>query len=581
MKRPRIVALLLALALAPALNGRAQTAPAAKPAPSSSSAATPSAKATAFPVSGIKEPAFRKSAETITAAELRDYLSFVASDEMEGRQTPSRGLDTTAKFLATELSRAGVKPGGDDGGYFQRIVLKKERVTADGTQADLGGTKFAYGKDFLGTAPGGSASGAMVFAGDGWFIKAKNIDAYQGIDPKGKIVIVTQGGLPAGLSQQEAMQILMGGKRGEDWMDPASYAQKKGAVGIVVLQSLLAQANPDQMERTRKAIEEGTFTVEKLPPQMGQSTLPTLMAHLALEQAIFAREKADSRTVLMSFPGGTAVKPFELSADKKISFTVKTTSEIMTSQNVVGIVEGSDPVLKNEYVALGAHYDHTGTSTTAKGDTVYNGADDDGTGTVALLAIAEALRQSPKPPRRSAIFVWHMGEERGLWGSKYFTMFPTVPIEKIVTQLNIDMIGRSKPAGDANPRNKDLSGPNEVYVIGSKMLSTELGALSDAVNSQYLKLDFNYKYDDPKDPERFFYRSDHFNYALKNIPIIFYFTGTHADYHQLSDEVSKIDFQKFERVTRTVYATLWEVAELKARPKVDKELPAEAKNNMF
>jgi hypothetical protein len=581
MKRPRILALLPALALVPALSGWAQTTSASNAAPASSSAAKPAAKAAAVTVSAIKEPSFRKSAETITAAQLKDYLSFVASDEMEGRQTPSRGLDTTAKFLATELSRAGVKPGGDDGGYFQKIVLKKEKVVAAGTEAELDGTKFSYGKDFLAAAPGGSATGPMVFAGDGWFIKAKNIDPYQGMDPKGKIVIITQGGLPAGLSQQEAMQLLTGGKRGEDWMDPAAYAQKKGAVGIIVLQSLMAQASPDQMERTRKAVEEGSFSVEKLPPQMGQSSLPTLVAHLPVEQAIFAREKVDARTVLMSFPGGTPVKPFELSADKKISFTVKTASETLTTQNVVGIVEGSDPALKSEYVALGAHYDHTGTSPNAKGDTVYNGADDDGTGTVALLAIAEALRLAPKPPKRSAIFVWHMGEERGLWGSRYFTTFPTVPIEKIVTQLNIDMIGRSKPAGDTNPRNKDLSGPNEVYVIGSKMLSTELGAISDAVNAEYLKLAYNYKYDDPKDPEKFFYRSDHFNYAVKNIPIIFYFTGVHADYHQLTDEVSKIDFQKFEKITRTVYATMWEVAELKARPRVDKELPAEAKNNMF
>jgi hypothetical protein len=579
MIRPRSLALALVLALLPALSG-AQTAPAASAAPAVSPA-RPAAKPVPFAVSGVKETAFRTSADTITADQLKDYLAFIASDEMEGRQTPSRGLDITAKFLATELSRAGVKPRGDDGTYFQKIVLKKEKVVAAGTEADLGGTKFVYGKDFLAGAPAGSVSGAMVFAADGWFVKAKNVDPYQGIDPKGKIVIITQGGLPAGLSQQEAMQLLMGGKRGEDWMDPSAYAQKKGAIGLIVLQSLLAQANPDQMEQNRKRAEEGSYSVEKLPAQMGQATLPTLIAHLGLAQAIFAREKTDARTVLMSFPGGTPVKPFELAADKKISFTVKTAAETVTSQNVVAVVEGSDPVLKGEYVALGAHYDHTGTSTTAKGDTVFNGADDDGTGTTALLAIALALRQAPKPPKRSAIFVWHMGEERGLWGSKYFTAFPTVPIDKVVAQLNIDMIGRSKPAGDANPRNKDLSGPNEVYVIGSRMLSTELGALSDAVNAAYLKLSFNFKYDDPKDPERFFYRSDHFHYALKNIPIIFYFTGVHADYHQLSDDVSKIDFQKFEKITRTVYATLWELAQLKARPTVDKELPPEAKNNIF
>ena len=152
-----------------------------------------------------------------------------------------------------------------------------------------------------------------------------------------------------------------------------------------------------------------------------------------------------------------------------------------------------------------------------------------------------------------------------------------MPIDRIVAQLNIDMIGRSRAEGDTDPRNKDLSGPNEVYVIGSNMLSTELGALSEAVNAAYGKLSYNYKYDDPKDPERFFYRSDHIHYARKGIPIIFYFTGVHADYHQPSDEVSKIDFPKYEKITRAVFATFWEIAEMRSRPAVDKELPAEAR----
>ena len=193
---------------------------------------------------------------------------------------------------------------------------------------------------------------------------------------------------------------------------------------------------------------------------------------------------------------------------------------------------------------------------------------------MALLAFAEALSKAPRRPKRSIFFVWHMGEEEGLWGSRFFTSFPTVPLDSIVTLLNIDMIGRSRADGDTNPRNKDLSGPNELYVIGSKMMSSELGALSEAVNQAYLKLSVNHRYDDPKDPEQFFGRSDHIHYARKGIPIIFYFTGVHADFHQPGDEVSKIDFAKYEKIARTIYATLWEVAELKARPKVDKPLAA-------
>jgi len=554
-----VVALALGLCLSPAP-------------PAAGQAAKPAFKATA-----ATEPAVRRSAETITAAQLKDYLSFVAADEMEGRADPSKGLDVTARFIATMLSRFGVKGAGDGGDYFQKIVLKKDKVAADGTEVQLGGRKFAAGKDFLAAPTAGTVSGAMVFAGEGWFVKAKNIDPYKDIDPKGKLVIVMGGGLPTGVTIAE----LMAGVPGEDWIDPVAYAKKKGAVGVIALNSIFTQAMPEVMDRMRKQAEEGSFYPEKLPRQGGAS-LPQITVNFALAQAIFMGEKPSARGILLSAPPeGTPVKPFALMSEKQITISVKVTTEVVSTQNVVAVVEGSDPVLKGEYVALGAHYDHVGVGSAISGDTIRNGADDDGSGTVALLAMAEALSKAPRHPKRSVLFVWHMGEEMGLWGSQYFTAYPTVPIDKIVAQLNIDMIGRSKAAGDSNPRNKDLSGPNEVYVIGSKMMSTELGNLSEAVNSAYLKMTFNYKYDDPKDPERFFYRSDHINYAFKNVPIIFYFTGVHADYHQPSDEVAKIDFPKFERIARTIYATLWEIGELKARPKVDKQLPPEAKRGMF
>src|SRR5262249_52964470 len=155
---------------------------------------------------------------------------------------------------------------------------------------------------------------------------------------------------------------------------------------------------------------------------------------------------------------------------------------------------GSDPALKNEYVAIGAHYDHVGVGRPVNGDAIYNGADDDGSGTVSVLAMAEAFVRGPRP-KRSILFVWHAGAEKGVWGSRYINEFPVVPLNQIITQLNIDMIGRSKKAGDTNPANRELTGPNEIYVIGSKMMSTDLGALSEAVNKSYLNLDFNYKYD--------------------------------------------------------------------------------------
>jgi Zn-dependent M28 family amino/carboxypeptidase len=224
---------------------------------------------------------------------------------------------------------------------------------------------------------------------------------------------------------------------------------------------------------------------------------------------------------------------------------------------------------------MGAHYDHVGICAPGTADPICNGADDDGSGTTALLGMAEALSSAKQRPKRSVLFVWHCGEEKGLWGSQYFTEYPTIPLDKIVTQLNIDMIGRSKKEGDTNPRNKDLSGPDSIYVIGSTMMSTNLGALSQTVNKSFLNLTYDVKYDDPNDTNRFFFRSDHYNYAKKGIPIIFFFDGVHEDYHRPGDEPQKIDYDKMEKVSRTIYMLLWEVAGLKERPKVDKPLPAQ------
>jgi Zn-dependent M28 family amino/carboxypeptidase len=173
------------------------------------------------------------------------------------------------------------------------------------------------------------------------------------------------------------------------------------------------------------------------------------------------------------------------------------------------------------------------------------------------------------------LFVWHAGEEKGLWGSRYFNKFPTVDIKQVVAQLNIDMIGRSKKEGDTDKRNAELSGANEVYVIGSEMMSSTLGAITKGANSNYLNLTYNYKYDDPNDKNRFFFRSDHFNYAVNGIPIVFWFDGVHEDYHGAGDHADKIDYQKMEKVTRTIFLTLWELTDLKQRPAVDKQLPKE------
>ena len=511
--------------------------------------------------------ASQRGTDNITEAVLRDYLSFIASDEMEGRDTPSRGLDTTAKFLALNLARWGFKPAGDDSSFFQKIALRRNYIDRTPTQVQLNGQTLSLGDDYIPLARNGEVTAPLVFAGNGWFVKAKNIDAYKGIDARGKIAVIvgTPDGFPRGITRPD-----ISGKRGEDWMNATEYAAKQGAVGLVTIPDFQYLANWD---RNRSRItERGVIFVEKFQTA-SSAQVPSILIAPRVANALFQGEKQPASALFESAFSGNTIEPFELNPEKKLMLKIATKSEIVPTQNVVGVFEGSDPILKDEYVALGAHYDHVGIGLPVNGDTIYNGADDDGSGTTALLAMAEALAKTPKRPKRSVLFIWHAGEEKGLWGSRYFTDYPTIPLNKIVAQINIDMIGRSKKEGDTNPRNRDLSAPNEVFVIGSKMMSTELGALTETVNKDYLNLTYNYRYDDPTDPNRFFFRSDHYNYAKKGIPIVFFFDGDHEDYHRPGDEVQKIDFAKMEKVTRTVYMLLWEIANRARRPTVDKQLP--------
>ena len=529
-------------------------------------------------------PQERKMAEMITAAQLRDYLYYVASDEMGGRDTPSVGLDLTAKFIGTLLSRWGFKPAGDDGTFYQKMYIRRDTIDVEKTFLEVGGDKFKYAEGFyrFNSPQSELMNKPIVFAKDGWVIKSKNINAFEGLDVKGKVVAFYGEGqpsnniipLPAGVTSAD-----LTGERGVDWNDGISYAVQNGAAGVIILPSKFFRENWSQVGQF---FGRGGSFVEKLHdgPRGGGLNLP-LPGFLVSEktaEAIFAGETGNPLT-------GGVTKGFDLG--KQLSANISVKAERLPTQNVVAIWEGSDPVLKKEMVAIGAHYDHVGTNPNAKGDDkIWNGADDDGSGTVAVLSIAETLAKAPVRPKRSVLFVWHAGEEKGLWGSAYFNKFPTVDIKNVITQLNIDMIGRSKkpnyqapcdlnPPPGRKPCNAELSGENEIYVIGSEMMSSTLGAITKQTNDAYLKLVYDYRYDAPNDPNRFFFRSDHFNYAQNNIPVVFWFDGEHEDYHGAGDSPDKIDYVKMEKVTRTIFLTLWELTDLKERPKVDKQLPPE------
>ncbi len=513
------------------------------------------------------------TAQGVTAKQLSDYLYFVASDEMEGRDTPSRGLDTIAKFIGMNLSRWGFKPAGDNGTYFQKIALHRDTIDPAATSVSFNGQPYVYAQDLIRVSENKLPAAPIVFVGNGWYIRSKNLDPYAGLDIKGKIVAVLSEGMlnsrtPVPMPSGTAVADLTG-TRGTEWADPVTYARSHGAAGVIILPSKYVVDNwnvlAQQFARSR-------LVVDKLqtPSGAGAAVTPLPVAFVSpkLASAIFTGESGDP---LAGYTQAVTVAPA-----KTLTYTISVKPETLTTQNVVAIWEGSDPKMKDEMVAIGAHYDHIGISVNPNlPDRINNGADDDGSGTVSVLSIAEALAKAPRRPKRSILFVWHCGEEKGLWGSEYFNKYPTVDVKKVIAQLNIDMIGRSKAADDTEPRDKDLSGPNSVYVIGKDMMSSTLGNMVSGVNNGYLKIDYDTRYDDPKDPNRFFFRSDHFNYALNGIPITFWFDGVSKDYHQPSDEPTTIDYNKMEKVARTIMITLLQLADMKERPKIDKQLPPE------
>ena len=513
--------------------------------------------------------AAQRGVDTISASQMKDYLTFIASDEMEGRDTPSRGLDTTAKFLSLNLSRWGFKPAGDNGTFFQRIDLNRQRPDGGQTKVEYNSRTLTLGTDYL---PGGqgNVSGQLVYAGSGWLVKSKEIDAYKDVDPKGRIAVIfgSPNMPPRGVTRADLRAA------GQDAMNPVEYARSKGVVGLIFVADYQFLAN---WQNNRQRITERPATVVAKFQRQAPATLPSIIISPETANSLMVGEKQTGSQIFNTLNDGGALPPsFLMRDEKKVTLNVAATTETVPTQNVVAVWEGSDPVLKAEYVALGAHYDHVGTGCRpTPEDRICNGADDDGSGTTAMLSMAEALAKAPVRPKRSILFVWHCGEEKGLWGSRYFTEYPTVPLNAIVAQLNMDMIGRSKKPGDTNARNNSLTGPDAVYLIGSTMMSTELGELVNSVNKSYLNLTFDTKYDDPKDPNRFFYRSDHYSYARKGIPIIFFFDGEHEDYHGVGDTADKIDYEKMQKIARTVYMTAWEIANRPARLKVDKPLPAQ------
>jgi hypothetical protein len=513
----------------------------------------------------------QRPAAPMTPAALRARIERYAADSMRGRLTGTADNVKATRYIADELRALGLRPAGDNGTFLQRVPLSRMSLDTANANITVAGRTLRPYVDYLPRNQGPNArafDGVPVVYVGVWGDTARML---RGEAVRGKVVL-----LASPLDNYSVVKL-------------AAQAAFAEAAGIVIANYDLIPSDVMQ-----------AIAAAPVQPSGATGPTPVLPSYLHISIADGAR--------LLGVPSLHAATP-GTEAPSTVSGSITFRAMPVEAYNVVAILLGSDPVLRDEYVAVGAHNDHVGTGPaqdkdsvlafnrelrakqliagtpvtaelygsvhvnmdsirraqpTPRLDSIYNGADDDASGAMGVLEVARAFAMQRERPKRSIIFVWHTGEELGLFGSSYFTDNPTVPREKIVAQLNLDMIGRGK-AGDERD-----GGPDYLQLIGSRRLSTQLGDLVEKVSVDgKFNWKFDYQYDANGHPEQYYCRSDHFMYARYGIPIVFMSTGGHAEYHQVTDEIETLDFEKLSKVARYTHDLAVAVAN-GPRPVVDK-----------
>ena len=499
-----------------------------------SALAAPAALAAQAPRSPALPAAVERAAHSITLEDVRRRVYVLADDSMKGRDTPSPELEQAAAYVAAEFRRFGLRPGGDSGTFIQRYAITRKALDTASSVLVAGGSRtgtLRLGRD-VGVLPfvpltGDTLAGPVLVLAGATTDSGKRFD---GQDVRGAWILTAatagaQG--PAGLAA--------------DWAS-LQAAMEGGARGVILISD-----RPDSVwSRLSARMTRPTHALEGVGPRQFEGAL------LEVRDAA-ARELLGVDAPALRRAAGRTVRPLDgVTLTLRPRFTVLSR---ITAPNTVGILEGTDPTLRNEYVLFSAHMDHVGVAANGRcqargGDSICNGADDDASGTVAVIELAEAFAQLQPRPRRSMIFLTVSGEERGLWGSSFFADHPPVPMSQVVADVNMDMVGRNWT--------------DTIVVIGRQ--HSDLGATLERVNAAHPELNMR-AIDDIWPEENFYRRSDHYNFALKGVPILFFFNGTHPDYHRVSDHPDKIDADKEARLTQLVFYLGYEIAQLSERPK--------------
>jgi hypothetical protein len=493
-----------------------------------------------------------KYAATITVADASKRLNILASDAFEGRETGTPGAAMAAKYIQEQFQSFGlIAPV--NGNNFQMLDLKEKTVLNRTIIAN--GKPLEFLKDYyvLPNTFDNTKKTFKNFVFVGYGITSDKYDDLSSLNLEGKIAIVL-----AGEPKLDGKSLISGTDKMSDWTTSRNKKlnalKAKNPAGIIILNA----------DMSRMAANKSYFDRPSLV--MGAEKAGNILTIYASKEALDGLMEGTSKKINdLTTEINTTLKPasFNFNANLDVDLQNKLTPK--EAKNVLGFLEGSDAKLKKEILVITAHYDHIGVGEDGE---VFNGADDDGSGTTGVLEIAEAFTKAKKEgkgPKRSILFMTVVGEEKGLLGSEWYSEHPVFPLENTITDLNIDMIGR---VGDLYKGKEDSA--NYIYVIGSDKLSSTLKEINEKANKTYTKMTLDYKFDDPADTERIYYRSDHYNFAKHNIPIIFYFNGTHEDYHKKTDEVKKINFPVLVKRAQLVFYTAWDLANRAERPVVDK-----------
>lgn len=480
----------------------------------------------------------QRFAATITSAELKELVYTLSSDEFEGRETGRRGQKRVATYIADYFRDIGIE--AYKGSYFQHFPIAEAPFSE--ISLNVGDKRFFQGKDYTCTALIPSlqlTSGEIAVCGYGSIANGR--DDYTGMDVTQKAVLICM--------DEPVEKTGMNGTTDKYSFSAisskVSTAREKGASLAILVYEDFKKYNEAAYLFSKQEFEQ--FNATSIPYIIVSNEVANALLKGSSYANIYAYRKAMNKGRKSGF-----VHKVSLEVD------INTQKEV-TGENIIAYIEGTD--LKDELVVITAHYDHLGIHDGA----IFYGADDDGSGTAAIMEIAEAFMEARKAghgPRRSILIMPVSGEEKGLLGSEYYASHPVFPLKSTVANLNIDMIGRT---------DKSHQGTAEyVYIIGSDKLSTDLHKINESANNTYTALQLDYTYNDPLDPNMFYYRSDHYNFAKNNIPVIFYFTGVHKDYHKPTDTAEKLDYNKTEKIVRLVFHTAWELANRDRRIVVDR-----------